>query len=536
MLINSIANTFSSSKRNSGGSGSSGDTTPDGKQAFLIIGESHAAGNSDPGTGLPDAITNQVFQVNAAGTVVSAIVGKRINGDTGGSPWVQFANDYYTSTGKNVVLVPTAIGGSTAFTDPTQPTNTWYTTSNLYSNAVTKGNATLTTLGLTKFKAIFIILGTNDSQSSATLADVATGMDSLISRLVADYPNTDIVWAPTGWISGNGLTYVPENISTVRTRFIRKKNQELARDNANVFIGPILASYAQNSLNRAANVHYSDAGNIEIGRMFNRWMQNSSYGKEARSIICSHYDELSTGRKTAINQLVIDYGTTEWYRADGIQNFCTTIRSNVFIDFKGQTGPTDRGSGTNLLPFVFTANSHIGGDGVGVSVSSNLLPSTGASVYAYSSLDSMTFLVKLKENRSDNLLTCLFGGGTSVGSINIRQLAAAAGPSWRANCITSNTFAAEGDLDDNTVYGVRRTSAASQDLLKGSTVISNLTTASTAVSPETIYLLSRISAGALVATEYMNADIEWCVLTTGTADVSRIINAMTTFQTSWKLG
>jgi len=111
-----------------------GDTTDDGKQAFLIIGDSNADGR---GVTIPTVAADTLYLYN--GVDLTEVTAQTVanNGDYG-SPWQQFATNYKSLSTRKTVLIQKGWGGSEFY--PNGDNTNWYTSGDLYQPAVDAAN------------------------------------------------------------------------------------------------------------------------------------------------------------------------------------------------------------------------------------------------------------------------------------------------------------------------------------------------------------------------------------------------------------
>jgi hypothetical protein len=512
-----------------------GEITPDNQHMIVIFGESLAAGNSSPGTTLPNATTGAVFQYNNTSGLIEEVSGSHILGEVNGAPWISYANYVYAQTLLKTIIVNCAQGGSTAWPVASDPTNTWYTSATLYTTMVARAKAAMALKNLTKVK-IYIELGVNDCQTSATTtANIVTGYQSLYDRLTVDFPGCDIVWAPVGYVDNTAFFTDPGNIGSAKQRVCRKTLKEFQRDYSNFFLGPTCANLCQNGYNQAANVHLNDSGNIIWGQGFGKWYVNSTLTKRARFIVSSLLGEITARQKGLIETLISSIA--DWDNWDIILPCFTSDQRDIFTDYAGIVAPVDRGlqSGSAI---GWTKDKFISGDGVNKEIDSGYKSTiTGAAVAtAYSTQDNALFAVKLVTNRSTNVLFSLFGGGTasgsSIGTIFFRQKASGGGIEWRINTQTTNTYATEGDLKNDRIYGLKRTAAGASALIINLTEPQTVSTASTGSSDDSVDVCDRSVSGTPQA-EYGNVDIGWVLAGPGTQNYASAFTAMETFRLAW---
>lgn len=164
------------------------NTTMDGKQVFVIIGNSIAVGRSE--TWGPRPYFYTVFEWN--GSAVVPVVNLDLADANDGSPWPQMGIDYNTTMSKKPVFVSTAVSGAYFSETTGDGGNNWSTTGARYSAMITKVNSGLAAVGVDEPRGIFIELGINDSRSSVALSQVETDVISLFSRLQTDFPDVPV--------------------------------------------------------------------------------------------------------------------------------------------------------------------------------------------------------------------------------------------------------------------------------------------------------------------------------------------------------
>lgn len=510
----------------------SNNTTSDGKQVIHIVGDSLFAGNTDSGTAIPDAIPGAVFQCDSTGNTITEVVGKHIFGESTGSPWIQYANQRYLTSGLKTIICNTAVGGSTVYPSSSASggtANTWYPGGARYTAGSSKLANCLSAAGVSKQRVTFISCGINDEQSPTALSDVQLGVESLRSRLLADYPGVKIVWCNFGWLAINSLITRASNITTARARFIRKITMEQARDYENLCMGPYWGSLAQNSLMRTGDIHFNDAGNVQVGSMLNRWMMNSSYTKEARAIIASHYDDLSTQRKNAIQQFINDYGLTDYYRTDTIIRYVTTDVRNIYLDWSLKGGCTNAGG------FTLNANQSISLNGSSNCINTGSFP--GSSVNgSYATQDNAFFAQKIVTARDPNINTFAFGGALNTASYcSLRQLAGGAGLQWRIN-ETSNVhnYTGVANFANNTVYGVIRDGATSSGLIINDQIVHTSTSPSVSSIPSQVFT-GVLATNESASTEWMDGDFGWVVQGPANMNWQNAIRRLNELDVNWNL-
>lgn len=308
------------------------DTTSDGKQAFLFIGDSTSSGVSN----------------NSVTTVDNTVYSSDGSSITELATGPQFGVTYNALTGYKPVIIARGVSGATIY--PNGNNNNWFTSGDNYAPAAAVANNTLSLLGISRLKGIIINLGINDVNGVQTFVNITTGLNSLISRLQADFPNTPIV-----------VFQIGRNAAGMSARIASMRNlwRQTVIDNTNVhFCGGYASLVAPGSLYDADGIHLTPTGNGEAGKMAARWFFNSSYNKWARAVISAQFDELSSARKTLINDFFATASALAGYlELDSFYNFKTTTKNNCFVDWAFLVGPlADNG-------FSFTSNSRISTNG-----------------------------------------------------------------------------------------------------------------------------------------------------------------------------
>lgn len=459
--------------------GGTDDTTADGKQVFLVIGDSNANGF---GESVPVVPADTLYLANAAGSSISEITTQSVSSDAiSGSSWQQMAIDYKADTGKRTVLVQRGVGGSYIYTAGTN----WYTSGTLYAPAIAAADATLVLLGLTKLKAIIINLGLNDVRAGTTDVNFETALQSLISRLTTKYPGIPILYVQVG--RTETLTF-SAGLYAARKRIVAKA--EAVADMH--VVGSGCAMVGAGLMNVDA-LHYTQAGYNHIGSMLARWFKNSAYtNKWSRSIISSHFDELSTARKGLINTFVSAlHARGDLFELDFLSLFKTSTNNNIFNDWTF-LGVLLNTSGT------FVANSHIATNG-----------STGSYLYTYvpsisnrATQNDMITGVKIKTTVAT--AGSLFGSSNGASVVSIGQTGSAV--SYRSNDATS-TVQGEASMQAGNLYSTARNGTTKYNL-KNKTVQHSVVVASTGLSDQFPRIGAYNNAGSLIS--FLNAEYEYC--------------------------
>jgi hypothetical protein len=495
----------------------SDDTNGQGQQAILVIGDSFTKGsNDDTGPG-PTPTAGTSFYYRSSNNTVIEIGANDLefarNPPTDGSPWPQLAIDFNTITSRKAVIIPCGFGASTFA--PNGDNNNWSTTGDNYAIAVGDAGNCMSLLGVTKLKAIIIILGINDARNAVSLATIQSDVASLITRLQTDFPDTDILVVQIGrseTAMGNDRIYA-----------VRQYLKTACIDNDRVFmIGGLLGAPAA-GLVSADNIHLSQTGNNAIGQILARWFQNDTYSKWARSVICSHYDDLSTLRKDLIAD-VIDNNLSDYLIHEALFNYKTTISANVFHDwaFFNVTN--------NVGTISFTANSHVSSNGT----STFMRPGLAQSINTYVSTQNDYFeSVKIKVNNTAAGTGAIVLGAIDGGSTIATQLGQTSGSLlvYRVNDVTATTSNSETKLNGDAEYLIAR-NGTSKFLYKNAVQVHTAVVSSTGLNSVSQNLGSNNSNG--TAASFINAEYEY--LRAGKfvgMDQSAMYNSMETLVDNW---
>lgn len=328
-------------------------TDPGQIDVFLIIGNSIASGlTGHTASTLPAAGTAFEYDRTTANILNfgdgAGVTGFSFNSK---SPWAKFCIDYYTDTGIRPLIINRGASASTI--SPALSglvDNDWQTSGDNYTPAVSAARDALAKTGQSSLKAIIIDLGINDVQGqsgtgSFTVAQVQGYLDDLIDNLNTDFGSTTPILLI---IPGR---YTGDDVST-RLTGIRNAVKTRAVTYSNVYVCASLTSFAGAGLLDDGIHPDGPDGNDALGSMVARWFKNSAYNKWARAIIGSHFDEISSGYKTTINNW-ITANESLYLAMDMLYVFNTTTKNNTFLDWTFLNGPGSDGG------FTFNANSDI---------------------------------------------------------------------------------------------------------------------------------------------------------------------------------
>lgn len=452
------------------------DTTPDGKQVVGIVGDSNADGR---GTTIPTVASDTLWLWN--GSSIDEITTQSVanaGGGIYGSIWQQYATARKSALSKKTVLVNGGSGGAEFY--PNGDNNNWYTSGTLYAAWVTEAKQCLASLELTRMKYIFVNLGLNDIRgvlagSGVTIANITTAIQSLVSRLQSDFPNTPIRFIQVGRdeTTGNGQIFYQT----------RKAIRDVCETNANCHITADASAYigVTNAYNADPDdLHYSQAMNDDIGDQLERWEANAAagYSKWANSIISCHYDSITTTLKNKIqafvNTLGADYFKMPFFlllESSDINNFNLNW---TFLGFAVNQNAT-RGAVSGRLttngttsqtfsPGYFNSYMDVGGTGQN---------------------DFRCGVWLGTRTTADGTAAVLFGRTDAGGDIiRVGQASGAGTVTFAANS-SANTNGTDTDLVNDTFYSVGRNGTA-KELYKGSTLDASATEATSGACEQNI--------------------------------------------------
>lgn len=484
------------------------DTTPDLKRVKLIIGDSTAGHTSSATSVGPTTPADSCYLWNGTGITELTTADINKSGPTYGTLWKKYALDVYNATGYKSVFCHHASAGSEF--SPNGDNNNWSVTGSLYAPAIADCDLALAFLNLSLPHEIHISCGINDVTGSASTSDINTDLLSLISRLQTKYPGVPIL------IEQIGRDNV--NLYSARIAFVRKALKNLALTNSGVhLINGNFSMYA-NGLTANPGVddtHPSQDGNNHRGAMRARWSINSSYSKWARSIIASHYDDLSSTIKDGW-EAFMTAAQSEYLDLDQLLILRNTDKKNTLVDFGYLAAPQDQG-------YTFNANTSISFNGSSTYYAPSLVP-TG--LWNKASQDDFVRMVKV--------ITATTAAGNSAslssafdGTIRIRMVQTSGSLiSIISNAATATTDGTDTKYQANTWHGQGR-DGGNQFLIKGSTDLATGAVASTGLCNRAPVLGAEDANGSI--TLYWNGSVA-CAYTgkRTTIDLSVLNSALDT--------
>lgn len=456
------------------------------------IGDSHTVKRNPTGSSYgPTPTANTVFQWDVPNQLLYEIGATDIlqtgSGANWGSIWPQMGISYNTYTGKKPVFVTGGVGG-TNYAPRTGDSGDWSAADTIYSTAKTQLDNCLAYLGKKGPRYIIVNLGVNDGRGATALSTIETEITAFYDKLHTDYPNAIILQI----MMGRNET----EVSTARAIAIRNYIRNEVETRSYMHIIASETAMWSNSYYDSDNLHLLQTGNNVVGEMFGRWLQNRTYSKWARSIIASHFDDLSTARKDLIEDWVTDMGSL-YFDLDQFYNLHTTIEANTYFDWTFQYGGFKTGA-------TFTANDCITTNGT----SSYWRPDYDQTKAVHANSTDGFVGCKIKTNRSVAGATrvaigrAAAGDQTVLGQTNLSVLY------HRFNDLTLTTDSDETVLANDSYYASGR-SGTTKILYKNGVNVNQATQAITSQSTGPVYLgcLNNNS----VAGNFLDADFQYYV-------------------------
>lgn len=436
------------------------DTTPAGEQLFWGIGDSNMDGR---GATIPTIASGTMWNWN--GSSYDEITTQHVsNTGTTGSMYQYFAEDYLATTGYKSLIVNSGKGGSSYYPNAGGEEH-WTGTGadDLYQPALTNVRAALAAKGLTQPKAIFLNCGINDETAGTSEANITTAMNTLLTNLNTSFPGVPILLLIPGRNNSNAFTQALYNL--------RKLSIERCEVYPDLYpIGSAAAFIEPGYVNGSDEIHYATAGLDWWGAMCNRWFINSAISnKYARGVVSGHFDELSSGRKTLVANVITGlYDRGDYFQLEHLTSHKTTVVQNTgfdwsFLGYSFRTGST------------FTANTSVSSNGTSSFSSYTFFNSINTRA---ASQDDFIEGVKIKTKTTANgVIAVMFGGTTGTIAASFGQTAA--NTVYRCNDNTTSSGGEAGIVADN-LYAIYR-NGTTKGLKKNKTDQASTTQASLGV-------------------------------------------------------
>lgn len=489
------------------------DETPDGKQVIVIIGDSKTG--TSPSAG-PTPSAGTVYEWDASGGAIVEVGSDDLTGTTVGSPWPRCGVNYNAGTGKKPVFVYNGSSGSTYSTHGTG--NSWNTSGNLYAPMKVKVDAALTALGLTKPKAIFVILGVNDANGAVALSTIQSDVQSLFNRLTTDFGGCDIVALIP---SSSQATVNSQRLISVRTYI---NDESFARTNVHCLFGE--TAFREITGLYTDNLHYNATGNDWIGVFYGYWLLNSSYSKFGRSFFSSMFTDITSHRKALLDTcLAAEFANGNLAKYEWFIWFKNADAKDVWIDFAGHYA-------IDMTAFTFTANSHITSSGTarintGFVAGLNFSKVTQNDIFIgakirtrVSSATANATVFGVSDADTDAVIVAQTSTPSLIYSVNDQTSTASTSP--------------DASIQNDTFYAAIRSDANNKSLIKNAAVINTAAVASTgepsAVNREQ-YLAVKNQNGSIV--NALAAEWEWWVCAKGDIDYAAHYNNWEAVSNGW---
>jgi lysophospholipase L1-like esterase len=265
-----------------------GDTTADGKQPYLIVGDSIANGTSISGKG-PTPPAGIMYEWN--GSALVEVGSNDLSNANTGSQYPKMAIDLYGLTNNKTVIINGALGGSEF--SPNGDSNNWSTSGTLYSAATSKVSAALSNMGLSALRGIILILGINDARGGVSLTTINSDINSLFSRLNASYPNVPI------YVCNIGRSET--GVSTTRIDAVRGYISSAVSTYNNCYMAADLREYAvAGNLYSADNLHLNQLGCNRLGAQLAKYI---THGNQAIGLDTTIHTIVDDGRYNAFGNV-----------------------------------------------------------------------------------------------------------------------------------------------------------------------------------------------------------------------------------------
>ncbi len=448
------------------------------QQGTLLIGDSMISFSSDdiPGP-TPDAGT--VYEFDGS-DIIEMSTGYLLNsGNPGahqGDPWPRCGIDYYNSTGRKMVFVDTHDLGSTIYQVSATPGTNWiYSTSylkdGLYTAMKTKADNALIEIGVAKFKAIIVNLGTNDHTEATTLADVLAAYDQLITYLNADFPGSPIYIIVPSFASTS--TTINQRQSDI-IYHIRREPSFVT--NCKVIYHSLYGLTL--GYQTLGNPHMQQAFNNAQGASIAAYLADSESDDDVRRITNQFFTPINSTKKAAWRTAILALKANGcWSRMNYFLGPKADNRENIAMEIIGNVGINNvTGGWTFSGGYAKTSTTAVSGS------------NTYQHLMYYPSihtrnggLNDYLILSKVITNNTTGAITAtLFG---TNGSAVVKQLGV---NTMRYQCNdntnTDVTLTGTANFQNNTWYAAYRDASTTKNLLRTTTTVNTTSVNSTSLS------------------------------------------------------
>lgn len=441
--------------------------------------------NWQVGATVPYPITNT--DIEQTGAAVNA-----------GTMWPQYGINRHAATGRMIVFVTTGLGGSN-YAPRTGDTGDWTDADVLWSNSKGAYDDCLAYLQAnyptaTIYSKVKIILGVNDATGATSLATIESDITAFYDRFETEYPGIEIGVVLPG---RNASGVSPARLSSIRSYLINQ-----SRNRSNVYICGALVAGSALGWYDPDDVHLLQSGNNAFAYHLDRWDRNPGYDKWARAIIAMHVDDISSARKTLIENWRTAMGD-DYFELEYFYMFKTTQANNIYNSWAFLTSSAiPSGAGPS-----FTANSFITTNGTnqylftGHVESINNIRATGTDFF-----DG----VKVVANRTPAGTICyaLGAGNSGPSSQTVIAQNAASQMLYRAHDVTSSLYTTDTRIQDDSFYATYR-NAGTKGLNKNGSSVASASVAA-AVNPGVNKIIGALLNNA-TPQNFMNGDFAYCV-------------------------
>lgn len=484
-------------------------TNTNSSSLFVVIGDSNSGDNTSSTAYGPTTAAGVALKWNGSGLTDVATTDFNNTAGTHGTPWKKFCLDYNAATGKSVIIVNRASGGSEFY--PNGDNNNWYTSGTLYASMQSDLASALAFVGKLKPDAFFIHLGVNDIVSANTTTDILTGMTSLFTRLLTDYPGVKIYIVNTG----------VDNLSlgmTARKFFFKKSFRDFAQNNADIEQVCNLDSFEQ--WGYGDGIHLIQDGYNKEGELFARTLTSSETNKEVRQVLTYFHDKLNSTHEAAVKTFVEGMesdGTWIYTNIDCMQIYVSTYsKKNVFLDFTNIQTPLDDG-------FDWVSGVGIHTDNTPKTLIPNFIPSICAV--------NTTVTDFINGTKTGTNLTSAGTQGVlwsnPVGSLRRVFQTATSVINYNVNDATNTTYSGDTKILDDTRYATTRNGTA-KALHKNSTQVSSATVSAGALSTSSVEIGGATSQIDCQFKYFYNTQFTGTTLSTFEGRIETLITALAT--------
>lgn len=403
-------------------------------EIYILIGDSIARGNSNPQVPGPTPNSETVYEWN--GSALVEITTNDLALAEGGSPWPRHGINRNLATGKIIIYVNCAQGGST-ITDKEDSGRIWSATGpgSLWQDAVDKAAGALL-IPNSVLRGVVISGGVNDFREpiKPTADEYKLAYQDLIDRVNAEWDTPDIfLFQVVRSGSESGLACD-----------MREKVMELEVDNANVYVAHNSLGFFAQSLTSADSVHFIQDGNNKVGEQINIF-QSLSGTKRLRRLYSSFSTTISDNHKTAWATFFDSCETHgNLSSIEFLEMFVSSTDLNRKMEITGTGIP-------QLDSAAHVANSHVATDGISTFIGAGYIPSFDLK---NATQDDIIVGVKVKTITTPGTTTAgIFG--TQAGT-QFYLLQTASGMQYRVNDGTATVWNGKQKPSDNSFIAIGR--------------------------------------------------------------------------------